>query len=509
MGCDQSETACSRAHFALAPTPTGRPPKVKLCAGRPECAREQTIFTLAAVSGAQHDLCVRRQHGTYRALSDGDFFSRAVRPPPGTKDHRILANNPFKPVIYSLATMLHSENVGHNQMDEFLRVIRHDGDRTPYSAEALRYMPQTAQDILYCVSQEQAAPAQGGSKALLPYRRDSSMAVPLLPAVAADEISKSVHFGHPAIPAVMACLHPDIVETWQTLWQQLDISWEACNVGRIQRQDVMWMQDEAALGALRGCGDLIKHQGTGQDMSVGGAGHNMMCQGELFLFSDVKSNTLTRKGEPDNIAPTEVCDATKAWWKKCFEDFKDGESSVLEPGNRATGKWWASLEDLIQRPGHFRTLVDVDASTFDGWVSQRVDWVDEEGNLVAVQEPFWFTHPYVSQHTRTNESVCNRECVNNAPIVTPPRGTPAPQVRLQPLWDACPSLTIPLVTGMDPLLFQAWRASVEEDLPLRLWQVATGQDAADRGKFSIKDGVSRLASYSWPLSIDVRVYIVW
>jgi hypothetical protein len=93
------------------------------------------------VSGAQHNLCVRRQHGTYRALSDGDFFSHAVRPPPGTKDHRILANNPFKPVIYSLATMLHSENVGHNQMDEFLRVIRHDGDRTPYSAEALRYMP--------------------------------------------------------------------------------------------------------------------------------------------------------------------------------------------------------------------------------------------------------------------------------------------------------------------------------------------------------------------------------
>ena len=244
-------------------------------------------------------------------------------------------------------------------------------------------------------------------------------------------------------------------------------------------------------------------------MPVGGAGHDTTCQGELFLFSKVKRNMLTRKDEPDNIAPTQVCAATKAWWKQCFEEFKDGESSVLEPGNRVSGRWWASLEALIENPQRFRTLVDVDASRFDGWVSQRVDWVDEEGNLVAVQEPFWFTHPYVSQRTCTKISTCNRDCINNAPIVSPRRGTPAPQVRLQPLWDACPSLTIPLVTGMDPLLFQAWRASVEEDLPLRLWQFVLAQDAAERGRFAIKDGVSRLASYSFPLSINVCFSIIW
>ena len=204
-----------------------------------------------------------RQHGTCRELLDGNFFSCAVRPPPGTDLHRILEGNPFAEVIHSLSTILESESIGQNQMDKVLRAIRSGGERTPYTAEALAYMPQTAKDILYCVSQAQAAPAQGGSQALPPYRCDCSMAVPVLSDVAPDEIAKTIHFGHPAIPAVMACLHPDIVETWDTLWQQLDKSWEACNLGRIQRKEVMWMMDAAALGALRGCGDMIKNQGNG------------------------------------------------------------------------------------------------------------------------------------------------------------------------------------------------------------------------------------------------------
>ena len=77
-------------------------------------------------------------------------------------------------------------------------------------------------------------------------------------------------------------------------------------------------------------------------------------------------------------------------------------------------------------------------------------------------------------------------------------------VPVERLWAACPHLTWPVLTGIDPLWLRVWSASEKLNLKVRLWSWGLGGDGFDRGGFAIVGGAGRKGVYSWPVCLKVR-----
>jgi len=200
-----------------------------------------------------------------------------------------------------------------------------------------------------------------------------------------------------------------------------------------------------------------------------------------------------------------VSPETKAWWTKRVDDFVDQKCRVITPVTTVDCLWFPSIAAMQQNPANYQRREGLNASLFDGWVAQRIDFEDEKEEIVMVQEPFYMKYPWVP--SRCNvwwKEAPGRQSVGNQPCVEPRRHMDAPRVRLRPLWDACPFLTIQIVTGQDSFWLRAEVASIRTNLPIRLYGYGLGCDDFDHSLRAAVRGVSRKGCYSWQLSINVR-----
>ena len=75
------------------------------------------------------------------------------------------------------------------------------------------------------------------------------------------------------------------------------------------------------------------------------------------------------------------------------DNFSQQKCRVIEPVTTVNFLWYKNIDAMQRKPENFQRREEINASFLDGWVAQRIDYIDREGRLVMVQEPFYMTYP--------------------------------------------------------------------------------------------------------------------
>ena len=117
-----------------------------------------------------------------------------------------------------------------------------------------------------------------------------------------------------------------------------------------------------------------------------------MFAGEIALVTEVDRSQMRCRHE-HSVAPTDASPATKAWWTDRVARFAEASRGVVEPVTTVGFILFANIGEMQRNPQVFKRHRGVNASFLDGWDAQRIDWIADDGEIVAAHEPFWFTNP--------------------------------------------------------------------------------------------------------------------
>ena len=97
----------------------------------------------------------------------------------------------------------------------------------------------------------------------------------------------------------------------------------------------------------------------------------------------------------DTEAPRDTSAASAQWWGRHVQQFLEFTVCSLRPSVTADTLEWDSVHDLQHKPTDYTCVARRKVGELDGHVRLRVDFVDDDGRVVARNEPDWIEYPCV------------------------------------------------------------------------------------------------------------------